>query len=46
VNKGCAEIIRGKLMAKTFRIALVPVLGGEMLGNTPVTVWSRLYVLD
>ena len=38
VNKGCAAIRRGKLMGKTFGIALVPVLGGAMLGGTPVTV--------
>jgi len=30
VNKGCAAIRRGKLVGKTFGIALVPVLGGAM----------------
>jgi len=38
VNKGCAAIRRGKLMGKTFGIALVPVLGGAMPSGTPVTV--------
>ena len=33
VNKGCAAIRREKLMAKTFGIALVPVLGVVMLGD-------------
>jgi hypothetical protein len=31
VNKGCAAIRRGKLMAKTYGIALVPVLAGRSL---------------
>jgi hypothetical protein len=35
VNRGCAAIRGGKLMGKTFGIALVPVLGGAMLGGTP-----------
>ena len=43
VNKGCAAIIRGKLMAKTFRVSLVPVLGGAMPGGTPVTVRGVIY---
>ena len=38
VNKGCASIRREKLMAKTFGIALVPFLGGAMLGGAPVIV--------
>jgi len=40
VNKGCVGIRRGQLMAKTFKIALVPVLCGAMPGGTPVTVWG------
>ena len=38
VNKGCAAIRRGKLMGKTFGIALVFVLGGAMPSGTSVTV--------
>jgi hypothetical protein len=33
-------------MGKTFGIALVPGLGGAMLGGTPVTVRGSLYVMD
>ena len=46
VNKGCTAIRRGKLMAKTYGIVLVPVLGVAMPGSTPVTVRRRLYVID
>ncbi|MCJ7669769.1 MAG: hypothetical protein MUO61_04540 [Dehalococcoidia bacterium] len=38
VNKGCAAIRRGQLMAKTFRIALVPVLIRAMLGGARLTM--------
>jgi hypothetical protein len=38
LNRGCAAIKRGKLMAKTFGIALVPGLGGAIPGGAPVTV--------
>ena len=40
VNKGCAAIRSGKLMGKTFGIALVPVLGGAMPGGTGLTMRS------
>ena len=43
VNKECAAIRRGKLMARTFGIALVPVPGGAMPGGTPVTVRGVIY---
>ena len=43
VNKGCAAVRRGKLMGKTFGIALVPVLGGAMPGGTLVTVRGVTY---
>jgi len=33
MDKGCAAMRRGKLMDKTFGIALVPVLGGAMPGD-------------
>ena len=37
VNKGCAAVRREKLMGRTFGIALVPVLGGAMLGDGGLT---------
>ena len=40
VNKGCAAIRRGKLMGKTFGIALVPALTGGMLGGAGPTMRS------
>ena len=43
VNKRWAEIRRGKLMGKSFGIALVPVLGGVMPGGSPVTVPRVIY---
>jgi hypothetical protein len=33
-------------MAKTFGVAIMPVLGGAMPGGTLVTVWESLYVMD
>ena len=38
LNKGGAAIRRVKLMAETFGIALMPVLGRAMLGDIHVTV--------
>ena len=43
VDKGRAAIRRGKLMGKTFGIALVPVPGGAMPSGTPVTVRGVTY---
>jgi len=40
VSKGCAAIRRGKLMGKTFGIALVPALTGDMLGGVGLTMRS------
>ena len=37
VNKRCAAIRRGKLMAKTYGIVLVPVLGVAMPGDGGLT---------
>jgi len=37
LNKGCAAIRKGKLVGKTFGIALVPVPGGAKLGDRGLT---------
>jgi hypothetical protein len=41
VNKRCAAMIREKVMAKTFRIALVPVPVGAKPGDGGLTAKRR-----